>query len=88
MPGRWRIISLSSRSSSLRNPRGKARQAVDAHGAMEDRSHRPAPARRSVTVVVAACAASAGAHAGLVPQHLAHEPRLGVAFIATTAVLD
>ena len=42
---------------------------------------------RSVRCVIAACAASAGAHAALVPQHLEHEPRLGVAFIAATGVL-
>ena len=33
------------------------------------------------------CAASAGAHAALVPRHLDHEPRLGIAFLAATAVL-
>ncbi len=33
------------------------------------------------------CAASAGAHAGLVAQHLDHEPRLGIAFVAATAAL-
>jgi hypothetical protein len=33
------------------------------------------------------CAASAGAHAALVPAHLDHEPRLGIAFAAATAVL-
>jgi hypothetical protein len=42
---------------------------------------------RSAGIVVAACAASAGAHAGLVPQHLDHEPRLGIAFIVATAML-
>ena len=42
---------------------------------------------RPVAVVVAMCAASAGAHAALVPQHLDHEPRLGIAFVAATAVL-
>jgi len=40
-----------------------------------------------VAVVVAVCATSAGVHAGLVPQHLAHEPRLGAAFIATAPLL-
>lgn len=34
-----------------------------------------------------ACAASAGAHAGLVPAHLQHEPRLGVAFLAAVVLL-
>jgi hypothetical protein len=39
------------------------------------------------TVVVFACAASAGAHAGLVPAHLQEEPRLGVAFLVAVALL-
>jgi hypothetical protein len=39
------------------------------------------------TVVVLTCAASAGAHAGLVPSHLQDEPRLGVAFLVTVFVL-
>jgi hypothetical protein len=42
---------------------------------------------RLVGVVVGICAASAGAHAALVPQHLDHEPRLGIAFVAATAAL-
>jgi hypothetical protein len=37
--------------------------------------------------VVAACAASAGAHAGLVPEHLREAPQLGVAFIVSVALL-
>ena len=41
----------------------------------------------SVRGVIATCAASAGAHAALVPQHLQQDPRLGVAFIAATLVL-
>ena len=45
------------------------------------------PLTPSVRSVIAACTASAGAHAALVPQHLEHEPRLGVAFIAATGVL-
>jgi hypothetical protein len=47
----------------------------------------PALAHYSASVVVAACAASAGAHAALVAQHLQDEPRMGVAFIAATALL-
>jgi len=45
--------------------------------------------RRSIAVgvVIAACAASAGAHAGLVPEHLRESPALGVAFIVSVAVL-
>jgi apolipoprotein N-acyltransferase len=39
------------------------------------------------TVVVLACAASAGAHAGLVPAHLRDEPRLGVAFLVAVVLL-
>jgi hypothetical protein len=33
------------------------------------------------------CAASAGAHAGLVPAHLNGEPRLGVAFLIAVVLL-
>ncbi len=39
------------------------------------------------TVVVFACAASAGAHAGLVPAHVQGEPRLGVAFLVAVGLL-
>jgi hypothetical protein len=46
-----------------------------------------APTHSSAVGVIAACAASAGAHAALVPEHLEHEPRLGVAFIAATVAL-
>jgi hypothetical protein len=42
---------------------------------------------RPVGVVVGICAASAGAHAALVPQHLDHEPRLGIALVVATAAL-
>ena len=45
------------------------------------------PLKASVRCVIAACTASAGAHAALVPQHLEHEPRLGAGFIAATVVL-
>lgn len=34
-----------------------------------------------------ACAVAAGAHAGLVPEHLRSEPRLGAAFIVAVALL-
>jgi hypothetical protein len=34
-----------------------------------------------------ACAASAGIHAGIVPEHLHEEPRLGVAFVLAVLVL-
>ena len=42
---------------------------------------------RTAGLVVAACAISAGAHAALVPSHLDHQPRLGVAFIVAVALL-
>lgn len=35
-----------------------------------------------------ACAASAGAHAGLVPAHLNGEPRLGAAFLLAVGMLS
>jgi hypothetical protein len=38
-------------------------------------------------LVVFVCAASAGIHAGLVPEHLREEPRMGVAFVISVAVL-
>jgi|SRR5215203_2345143 len=38
-------------------------------------------------VVVFACAASAGAHAGLVPEHLRAEPRVGIAFLVAIVLL-
>src|SRR5438067_13289356 len=41
----------------------------------------------AVRVVIAACAASAGAHAGLVPEHLREAPQLGIAFILASALL-
>jgi hypothetical protein len=43
---------------------------------------------RNATVVIGSLAASAGAHAGLVPAHLEHETRLGAAFaLAALAAL-
>jgi hypothetical protein len=36
--------------------------------------------------VVRACAISAGAHAGLVPEHLRESPQLGVAFVVATGL--
>jgi hypothetical protein len=38
-------------------------------------------------VVIFACAASAGIHAGIVPEHLREEPQLGVAFIVAVVAL-
>ena len=38
-------------------------------------------------IVVAACAISAGAHAGLVPEHLREAPQVGVAFVVAVALL-
>jgi len=37
--------------------------------------------------MVGACAVSAGAHAGLVPEHLREAPQLGVAFILAAGLL-
>jgi hypothetical protein len=39
------------------------------------------------TVVVTACAVSAGVHAGLVPSHLAESRALGIAFAISTVAL-
>jgi putative Mn2+ efflux pump MntP len=39
-------------------------------------------------LVVFACAAAAGAHAGLVPEHLREESRLGVAFVLAALLLS
>lgn len=44
-------------------------------------------ALREADLVVAACAISAGAHAALVPSHLAHDPQLGIAFVVAVALL-
>jgi hypothetical protein len=51
--------------------------------------HEPAQHGSSVaaTIVVAACAVSAGAHAGLVPEHLREAPQVGVAFVAAVGLL-
>ena len=37
--------------------------------------------------MVGACAISAGAHAGLVPEHLREAPQLGVAFVVAAGLL-
>jgi hypothetical protein len=41
----------------------------------------------AATLVLFALAASAGIHAGIVPEHLREEPRLGIAFAVTVVVL-
>jgi hypothetical protein len=46
-----------------------------------------AAGRATATVAVFACAASAGAHAGLVPEHLREAPRLGAAFVVSVVLL-
>lgn len=43
--------------------------------------------RRCAAALVFTCAASAGAHAGLVPAHLNGEPRLGAAFLIAVVLL-
>ena len=45
------------------------------------------PRRRGAGLLVFMCAASAGAHAGLVPAHLSGEPRLGAAFLCAVVLL-
>ncbi|MGH2885133.1 MAG: hypothetical protein ACRDPA_20915 [Solirubrobacteraceae bacterium] len=47
----------------------------------------PRSRRRGATLLVFTCAASAGAHAGLVPAHLNGEPRLGAAFVIAVVLL-
>lgn len=42
---------------------------------------------RAAVLLVFTCAASAGAHAGLVPAHLNGEPTLGAAFLVAVALL-
>ena len=43
--------------------------------------------RRDADAVLAACAISAGAHAALVPSHMEHDPRLGLAFVVAVVLL-
>jgi hypothetical protein len=50
-------------------------------------SPRREPASYRTIVVVATCAASAGAHAALVPAHIRDLPALGAAFILATVAL-
>ena len=51
--------------------------------------HDPARPRSAVAarIVVAACAISAGVHAGLVPEHLREAPQVGVAFVVAAGLL-
>ena len=46
-----------------------------------------ATTRRHASLVLAACAISAGAHAALVPSHMEHDPQLGLAFVVAVGVL-
>jgi hypothetical protein len=68
-------------------PPGKKPRAGGADGSVYSASERPDRTQSSAIAVVAACAASAGAHGALVPQRIQRQPRLGVAFIAATIVL-
>lgn len=43
--------------------------------------------RPTTRIVVAACAVSAGVHAGLVPEHLREAPHIGIAFVVATGLL-
>ena len=43
--------------------------------------------RRDASLVLAACAISAGTHAALVPSHLEHDPQLGLAFVVAVGAL-
>ncbi len=51
--------------------------------------HEPSRPRNPVAarIVVAACAVSAGAHAGLGPEHLRGAPQVGVAFVVAGTLL-
>ena len=53
----------------------------------ENRTDIPRPVALTAIVVVLAAAVSAGIHAGLVPEHLAEMPLLGVSFIVTVLAL-
>ena len=57
---------------------------------LHHRPHRPLPARPvrpAVAGAVCACAASAGIHAGLVPDHLREPAPLGILFILAVVLL-
>jgi hypothetical protein len=49
--------------------------------------HPRPPSATAAGGLVAACAASAGAHAGLVPEHLREAPALGMSFVLAVALL-
>jgi hypothetical protein len=53
----------------------------------ENRTDIPRPVVLTAIVVVLAAAVSAGIHAGLVPEHLAEMPLLGVSFIVSVLAL-
>jgi peptidoglycan/LPS O-acetylase OafA/YrhL len=54
---------------------------------MRHRKKADSPVRAAALLTILACAAGAGSHAGLVPEHLRSEPRLGVAFIVAVVLL-
>jgi len=55
--------------------------AANQHGSI------PLESAVAARTVVGACAISAGAHAGLVPEHLREAPQLGVAFVVAAGLL-
>jgi len=69
-------------------PARKFEARAAAKGAMRNgRANRHSSSHWGPRLLTFACAASAGAHAGLAPAHLSGEPRLGAAFLVVVALL-